>query len=108
VRPEQRSAISSQPIGKRCALWIGTTIVLCSILLTGAVIASAGFEIPWFTVDGGGGAASGGAYTLAGTIGQPDVGSLSGGGYTLSGGFWLGVAAPYPVYLPVVMKSKSF
>src|SRR5207237_7455972 len=51
------------------------------------------YSIDWFTIDGGGGTSSGGAYTLSGTIGQPDAGQLSGGNFTLDGGFWGGVFA---------------
>jgi hypothetical protein len=44
-------------------------------------IAAAGqaqsYEISWFTV-GGGGMSSGGAYSVSGTIGQPDAGQLAG------------------------------
>ena len=46
------------------------------------------YSIDWFTIDGGGGTSSGGAYSLSGTIGQPDAGILSGGAYFLTGGFW--------------------
>src|SRR5512145_1538896 len=68
---------------------------------------NAGYAIPWYTVDGGGGAVAGGAYTLDGTLGQADAGSLAGSGYTLNGGYWIGSAAAtmdYHVYLPVVLK----
>ncbi|MSU58973.1 MAG: hypothetical protein EXS35_12535 [Pedosphaera sp.] len=57
-----------------------------------AANASAQYAIDWFTLDGGGGQSSGGAYTLAGTIGQPDAGASSGGAYTLQGGFWSAIA----------------
>ena len=64
-----------------------------------------GYELAWSTVDGGGIMFSaGGDYSLAGTIGQPDAGATSAGGYTLFGGFWGDEAAPYKVYLPVVLK----
>jgi hypothetical protein len=46
------------------------------------------YSIDWFTIDGGGGTSSGGAYTLSGTIGQPDAGRMSGGNYSIDGGFW--------------------
>ncbi|MBI1784878.1 hypothetical protein HYR69_07020 [Candidatus Sumerlaeota bacterium] len=46
-----------------------------------------GFDLGWFSVDGGGGESSGGVYSLFGTIGQPDAGTLQGDGYTLQGGF---------------------
>lgn len=50
---------------------------------------SGGYDLSWWTVDGGGATFStGGAYRLGGTIGQPDAGELSGGNYTLYGGFW--------------------
>jgi len=49
------------------------------------------FSIDWFTVDGGGGSSTGGAFTLSGTIGQSDAASnptLTGGTFELTGGFW--------------------
>ena len=66
----------------------------------------AGYEISWYTVDGGGATLStGGGYTLGGTAGQPDAGVLAGGGYVLAGGFWGGAWAEYLVYLPLVLRS---
>jgi len=66
------------------------------ILLTTGLLAAPGrvaaqFAIDWFSVDGGGGTSSGGGYSIAGTVGQPDAGRMSGGGYTIEGGFWGGV-----------------
>ncbi len=63
-------------------------IVLLVLILSLPV--TAGYEITWSTIDGGGGASSGGPYTLVGTIGQPDAGEMGGGDYKLSGGFWPG------------------
>lgn len=52
------------------------------------VLGGPGYSMDWNTVDGGGITfATGGAFELAGTIGQPDVGTLSGGAFVLSGGF---------------------
>jgi len=51
------------------------------------------FSIDWFTIDGGGGASTGGVYSVTGTVGQPDAGSMSGGNYSIDGGFWGIVAA---------------
>ncbi len=51
------------------------------------------FSIDWFSLDGGGGTSTGGVYSITGTIGQPDVGTMSGGNFTLVGGFWGIVAA---------------
>lgn len=65
-----------------------------------------GYDLSWNTIDGGGGTSTGGAYTLSGTIGQPDAGTLSspGGTYTLNGGFWGGVLDLSRLFLPVIMR----
>ena len=65
---------------------------------------SADYEITWYTIDGGGGTVSGGVYTLDGTVGQPDAGTLIGSSYALAGGYWSGSATVYRVYLPLVLK----
>lgn len=70
-----------------------------------------GYDLTWFTVDGGGDKTSGGNYSLTGTVGQPDVNQyvLAGGNYVLSGGFW-GHVSPgqggggNDVFLPIVIK----
>jgi hypothetical protein len=55
----------------------------------GAAPASAQLAVSQFTIDGGGSTgASGGAFTLGGTIAQPDAGRSTGGSFALSGGFW--------------------
>ncbi|NLH16586.1 MAG: hypothetical protein GX455_08405 [Phycisphaerae bacterium] len=64
--------------------WIAAIIVLAS----GAFAAE--YEIPWYTIDGGGGTSIGGVYSLTGTIGQADTGVSSGGVYVNSAGFWPG------------------
>ena len=66
---------------------------------------STGYDLSWYTIDGGGATFStGGAYSLGGTIGQPDAGVLNGGSYTLNGGFWGGSIINYNIYLPLVLK----
>jgi len=87
----------------------GRTTVLVTIallLIVSTALARSGYDLSWWTVDGGGGTASGGSYTLVGTIGQPDAGILTGGDYTLGGGFWGGgvAAAGYKVYLPLILR----
>ncbi len=73
-----------------------------------AAAGATGFDLCWWTVDGGGHTwSTGGGYQLGGTIGQPDAGLLAGSGYTLGGGFWRGgetAATPYNIYLPLVMR----
>ena len=61
---------------------------LSLVFLAAALNAAAQYQIDWFTLDGGGGQSSGGAYTLVGAIGQAEAAISSGGAYTLSGGFW--------------------
>jgi len=70
-----------------------------------------GYDLSWWTVDGGGGAMTGSAgsrsYTLTGTNGQPDAGSLAGGPYLLASGFWgrgESIEAGHHVYLPLVLR----
>ena len=67
---------------------------LVALGVTTAASASGGFEIPWWTLDGGGGTVSGGAFQVSGTVGQPDAGArMTGGAFTVTGGFWAGVTA---------------
>lgn len=56
------------------------------------------FDLSWHTIDGGGATtSSGGAYTLGGSIGQPDAGEvLTGGPFELTGGFWLATQVTPP------------
>jgi hypothetical protein len=54
-----------------------------------AFVASAQYSINWYAIGGGGGASTGGVYSVTGTIGQPDAGgAMNGGDYSLTGGFW--------------------
>ncbi len=87
-------------------------LFLCLLLLAGFVPVRAmaqsggGYDLSWWTVDGGGYTfSSGGSYTLGGTVGQPDAGGMIGGGYTLIGGFWEGtMTVQYLIYLPLVLR----
>ncbi len=65
-----------------------TLVVLTSAFCLGV---RGQFAVDWSTIDCGGGASAGGTYSLTGTIGQPDAGTLSGGSFMLSGGFWPGL-----------------
>jgi hypothetical protein len=84
----------------------------CCLLLVAAVVplalAQTGYDLSWWTVDGGGHTLSTGeGYRLSGTAGQPDAGVLEGVGYTLAGGFWRGgevSGQSYEVYLPLVLR----
>ena len=63
-----------------------------------------GYEISWYTIDGGGAQdLSGGTYTLSGTVGQFDAGSQSGGSYALAGGYWVELFG-YRLSLPLILR----
>ena len=84
-------------------------VALVILLLLGASLvarASEGFDISWWTVDGGGDNSTGGDYILRGTAAQPDAGFLRGGDYSLYGGFWGGgpAEASWEIFLPVVLR----
>ena len=84
------------------AVLLGLLIVLSSTLAH----AQDGYEVSWWTVDGGGQSVSSeGRYTLGGTAGQCDAGILEGGGYTLVGGFWSGAKVEYLVCLPLALRN---
>jgi hypothetical protein len=87
-------------------LLLGVGVLLLLVGLVG--LAQGGYELSWWTVDGGGQMYSiGGGYELGGTVGQPDAGVLTGGGYTLGGGFWRGGEVSgqfYEVFLPLVAR----
>ncbi len=86
-------------------------IILCVLLLlsgmTTLAVAATGYNLSWWTVDGGGGALSGSGYHLSGTIGQPEAAPvMSATGYRLAGGFWGGAltgALQREMYLPLLM-----
>jgi hypothetical protein len=93
--------------------WILIAVGCALLVVVPLAVAQSGggYDLSWWTVDGGGGTVDGsgppGAYSLAGTIAQPDAGRLAGGGYTLAGGFWVGAggaAREYGIYLPLVLR----
>jgi LPXTG-site transpeptidase (sortase) family protein len=100
---QQRSTLEQKDVGlqagnpaKRLAIPKGLCFALPVFLFAALfslpviVLAQAGgYDLSWWTVDGGGATFStGGTYRLGGTIGQPDAGEHNGGDYTLYGGFW--------------------
>jgi hypothetical protein len=63
--------------------------LLLLLFAASAPLRAADFTLDWFTVDGGGGTSVGGAYSVSGTVGQPEAGpTLAGGNFAVTGGFW--------------------
>jgi hypothetical protein len=53
------------------------------------------YDLTWSSIDGGGLMSStGGIYSIAGTIGQPDAGAESAGSFGCAGGFWYADGSP--------------
>lgn len=91
--------------------WI-VLLALVALLALGPVLLAVGggYQLSWWTVDGGGSTSQGGSYALSGTAGQHDAGTSSGGPYVLSGGFWndanygLSGVEPLRTFLPLTLK----
>ena len=78
----------------RLLLAVALTLIVASAALAQS---GNGYDLTWWTVDGGGGQVQGGGYTLTGTAGQPEPGPvLAGGDYTLHSGFWPAAPAAPP------------
>ena len=92
-RPAGRRAFAHTLLALAC-----TTALLLAPALALAQSASASYQIPRQSIDGGAGRATSAAYTLHGTIGQPDAGAIkTSASYTLRGGFHRAApAAPLP------------
>ncbi len=62
--------------------------LVLQLLLAALPLGAQNYTLDWFTIDGGGGTSAGGAYSVSGTIGQPDAGLMAGGNVAVAGGFW--------------------
>src|SRR5215475_10169645 len=67
-------------------LRLAASVSLCALGIAAAQTQN--YSIDWYTIDGGGGTSTGGAYSVSGTIGQTDAGCLNGDTYALESGFW--------------------
>jgi hypothetical protein len=80
-------------------------LALASVLSLAATVAG-DYDVPWYTIDGGGEMFStGGQYALSGSIGQADAGAMTGGSFSLTGGFW---AAPPEAPCPGDLNGDGF
>ena len=82
--------------------------LVVALIASTALAQSAGvYFLSWNTMDGGGATFNvGGAYSLGGTIGQADAGTLNGGSYSLAGGFWGSALPQSRLYLPLALRSN--
>lgn len=80
-------------------LTIFVALLISLLVLSWTVLAQPedSFDLSWWTVNGGGGASTGGGFTLHGTAGQPDAGAMSGSTFEFAGGFWAGISAETPM-----------
>ena len=70
-------------------------LTIAFLIATASAQSGGTFVIQKSVIAGGGGQATGGGFTLDGTIGQSIAGAKStGGGFDLSGGFWGGGTEP--------------
>jgi len=85
--------------------YIALALVLALLLAGATAYAQQGdYSLSWVTVAGGG-ASSGGVYTMVAAAAQPEVSAgASGGDYTMAGGVWGSPIAPRLTYLPLVLR----
>ena len=103
-------------LAKGATLWrtIRALAALGALLLlstTPLARAGGGYDLAWWSADGGGEVATGfgSSYRLSGAAGQPDASRWVGGGYSLVGGFW-GVGAiagkGSTIHLPMIPRQR--
>jgi hypothetical protein len=87
---------------------LGLLVLLAAFQVPLAAQTGGAYTLTWSTIDGGGAMTSaGGAFTLSGTLGQPDAGITSGATFTLASGFWASALADaIKVYLPMILKTQ--
>jgi hypothetical protein len=86
--------------------------VLALLSLAGAVWAqnSPNYDLSWHVIAGGGRNMASASYALRGTLGQLAVGKAESADHALETGYWssvLAAAAPYEVFLPLVVRDTT-
>ena len=99
---------------KRKLLFFGAALILLGISLgqvanlphVALAQSGNGYDLTWNVIAGGGGTSTSanGVYSLSGTIGQADAGTLSGPPYTLNGGFWNDALNVARLFLPLILR----
>ena len=86
--------------------WIVLPVLIVLITLVVTPVMAAGImEIDRYVIGSGGGTATGGDYTLNGTIGQPVIGSASHADLEMCSGFWCKVLDHYKTILPLILRN---
>jgi hypothetical protein len=80
---------------RRCVDFAQTSrrVLLFAVLMLAPAVGQGQFSVDWHTIDGGGGVSTGGVFTITGTVGQPDAGTMTGGNWSVVGGFWAVISA---------------
>ena len=112
VSQEQRAEIRELKWWGRNAGPLGLVSMLISVFSAQFSAFAQPYTIDWHTIDGGGGTSTGGAYSVSGTIGQPDAGpTMTNGPYAVTGGFWAlprAVQTPGAPLLSIVAAGPGF
>ena len=88
--------------------WIVLPVLIVLITLVVTPVMAAGImEIDRYIIGSGGGTATGGDYTLNGTIGQPVIGNASHANLDLCSGFWCKIVDYYKTILPLILRESN-
>ena len=87
------------------------TFVLAAIALMLSALAprtrAQNYSLDWYKIAGGGGTSAEETYSVSGSIGQADAGTLSGGTFKLEGGFWPGIIVPSDSGAPTLFIQQA-
>jgi hypothetical protein len=91
-------------IRKRIFVILAILLLVAVVTLNIPALAADGIEISRYST-GAGGVSEGGGYSLQGSIGQAEAGSINGGEYRLNGGFWGGFIDQFlELFLPLINR----
>lgn len=75
----------------------GSLVLELALIQASGAEEGSGFDLPWVSIDSGGGVSAGSVYRLTATVGQAEAGLSIGGEFVLSGGF-LGSSSPLAIF----------
>ena len=81
----------TRPSGFRTAITLAAGLAFTPVSADGPPMSGGEFDVAEYTVEGAGGAVSGGAFSAHSSLAQVDAHTVSeGGAFALEGGFWPG------------------